>query len=530
MRFYSDIELTGDAEAVRSVLNSIDPIPGSGWKRVPEVEQQLTGSGQVEGVIRCYTCMRSSRRADAILCLNSKVPGAASISKIIALSKEHLSYEEHNIIAKEFYERFARPAAEEEGVQCRFLEANVEVRQCGFPSVSVQSSLIERQTPLSRSPGLARALHPMDEEKLMQTISSVRSEEASPGSDALGVLLRQFKNSSASDKMKDLLYALAQDYESKNNLVDAHQIYKGISETDIGFKNVKEKTFALETTLAAGRAFDKTVVEKQLSEKACRRYELMEELGRGAMGIVYKAKDNELDEIVALKILPENLSQNPEALQRFRVEARAARKLSHPNIVRIHDIGEDAGRKYISMEFVDGGDLKRLYLECGRFTPRELVHIMGQVAMALDYAHSIGIVHRDIKPANILITGDLQVKISDFGIAKILQSTAETMTATGSIMGTPLYMSPEQLQGLPVDNRADIYSLGIMMYELVSGNAPFTSGDIAYQHVHVPPKPIEDIPAGLNDVIVKCLAKKKEDRWVRAGEIAKAMDQLGELE
>jgi len=259
--------------------------------------------------------------------------------------------------------------------------------------------------------------------------------------------------------------------------------------------------------------FEKTTIINSLPEKAKRRYELLEELGRGAMGIVYRAKDNELDEIVALKILPDNLSNNPDALQRFKAEARNARRLSHKNIVRIHDIGEEMGRKYISMEFVNGSDLKKIIRETGaKISLEKVLKYMIQTSQALSYAHSIGIIHRDIKPANIMITTkEEEVKVTDFGIAKIMESSEATMT--GVVIGTPLYMSPEQVQGIPVDKRTDIYSLGITMYELLTSKPPFYEGDLAYQHLHVLPEPINGIPDALQAIIMKCLEKNRDERY-----------------
>lgn len=344
------------------------------------------------------------------------------------------------------------------------------------------------------------------------------------GKSMLEFALQEFKKLPIDDEMKELLYDLAQRYEAKNDLVGAKQVYRQLFAADINYKNVKMKFEMLAGSTSDPMALERTAMMTQLSEKAQRRYELQEELGRGAMGIVYKAKDNELDEIVALKILPENLTQNPEALQRFRAEARAARKLSHPNIVRIHDIGEEMGRKYISMEYVNGTDLKRYFRSKGKLPPKELATLMISIANALDYAHSMGIVHRDVKPANIMLTDTMIVKVSDFGIAKVLESTTETVA--GAIIGTPLYMSPEQIQGLPIDNRADIYSLGIMMYELISGKPPFVEGDLAYQHTRVAPKPLADVPAPVGQIIMRCLEKDREQRFKVAGEVAKAFEKI----
>ena len=341
----------------------------------------------------------------------------------------------------------------------------------------------------------------------------------------LDLALQEFKKLPIDDELKEILYQLAQHFEAKNDLVGAKQVYKQLFAADINFRNVKAKFEMLAGSTSDPMVFEKTTILNSLSEKAKRRYELLEELGRGAMGIVYRAKDNELDDIVALKILPDNLSNNPEAVHRFKTEARSARRLSHPNIVRIHDIGEEMGRKYISMEFVDGTDLKKIYRESGGRIPlRQIILYMIVTSRALAYAHSIGIIHRDVKPANILISGNNEVKITDFGIAKMIESTDATMI--GSVIGTPLYMSPEQVNGIPVDNRADIYSLGVMIYELLSGKPPFYEGDLAYQHIHVEPKPIKDIPPPLQDIVLKCLKKRPDDRWPDASKLADALEEF----
>ena len=329
----------------------------------------------------------------------------------------------------------------------------------------------------------------------------------------LDLALQEFRKLSIDDEMKEILYDLAERYEAKRDLVGAKQVYRLLFAADINFRNVKMKFEMLAGSTSDPMVFEKTTIINSLPEKAKRRYELLEELGRGAMGIVYRAKDNELDEIVALKILPDNLSNNPDALQRFKAEARNARRLSHKNIVRIHDIGEEMGRKYISMEFVNGSDLKKIIRETGvKISLEKVLKYMIQTSQALSYAHSIGIIHRDIKPANIMITTkEEEVKVTDFGIAKIMESSEATMT--GVVIGTPLYMSPEQVQGIPVDKRTDIYSLGITMYELLTSKPPFYEGDLAYQHLHVLPEPINGIPDALQAIIMKCLEKNRDERY-----------------
>ena len=285
--------------------------------------------------------------------------------------------------------------------------------------------------------------------------------------------------------------------------------------------------------MAAGDAVmtaERTAILSSLSDAARQRYELIQELGRGAMGIVYKAHDNELDEMVALKILPDNLIRNAEAVRRFRQEARNARRLSHPNIVRIHDIGEEMGRKYISMEFVNGTDLKRkLRAANGQLPFPAILRYSRQIAEAMAYAHTIGIVHRDIKPANLMLTEEDRIKVTDFGIAKMVENTeSPDATMAGAIIGTPLYMSPEQVKGQQVDYRADIYSMGCVFYEMSSGAPPFTEGDLSYQHLFVEPKPLKEVPEPYAALVAKCLAKNKEDRWQSAQEILEELNKIPE--
>ncbi len=340
------------------------------------------------------------------------------------------------------------------------------------------------------------------------------------GKGMLDLALQEFKKLVVDEETKELLYDLAQRYEAKKDLVGAKTVYRQLFAADISYKDVKTRFEMLSGSTSDPMAFEKTSIVQQMSEEAARRYELLDELGRGAMGIVYRARDKELEEVVALKILPDNMSNNPEAVRRFKIEARNARKLSHPNIVRIHDIGEEMGRKYISMEYVDGTDLKRKIKSTtnGKIKLSDVVKFCLEISDALGYAHRLGIVHRDIKPANIMLNSNDDVKVTDFGIAKMMDQSnlGGEGTMIGAVIGTPLYMSPEQVQGVPVDNRADLYSFGVMIYELCNGKPPFTEGDLAYQHIHQEPTKIEGIPDELWEIIAKCLAKKKEDRYEKA--------------
>jgi tetratricopeptide (TPR) repeat protein len=328
----------------------------------------------------------------------------------------------------------------------------------------------------------------------------------------LDLALEEFQKIAMDDPLKETVYQLGQAYQQRGDKAGARQAYRMIFATDAGFRDVQDlfETLSGESS-GTSAVLDRTTIISQLSEKAKHRYKLLEEIGRGAMGIVYRAMDGELDEIVAIKILPDNLSTNSDALTRFRREARSARRLSHRNIVRIHDIGEEMGRKYISMEFVEGTTLKAAIRATGGLEPPRAVKYVCQVLDALAYAHSIGIVHRDIKPANIMISRNDEVKITDFGIAKILESTDATQE--GAVVGTPLYMSPEQVRGEPVDHRADIYSVGILLYECIEGKPPFVKGDLAYSHLHVWPEPMLRGFSDINQIVMKALEKRKEDRW-----------------
>jgi tetratricopeptide (TPR) repeat protein/outer membrane protein assembly factor BamB len=339
------------------------------------------------------------------------------------------------------------------------------------------------------------------------------------------------------DENKEMLYELAQRYIDINQNAKALVILEHIYAVDINFREIKSLIARLrEQTLAAGmdatsaKSFDSfnsdTLISREAAETAHGkiRYELLQEIGRGNMGIVCLAKDTDLDEMVALKFLPQELRYDTMILERFKQEVRSTRKLTHPNIVRIYDMGEEAGRRFISMEYINGRNLKDILFEKTKLLPLEAIDIGIQVSSALSYAHKMKVVHRDIKPANIMVTDEGHVKVMDFGIASMMERAG--LTQTGAMIGTPLYMSPEQAEGKPVDGRSDIYSLGIMMYEFVEGHPPFFSGNISYQHLNVAPPPItaEGVPICLINVIMKCLEKNKEDRYQNAEQCIKDLE------
>ena len=257
------------------------------------------------------------------------------------------------------------------------------------------------------------------------------------------------------------------------------------------------------------------------------RYRIESVIGEGGMGKVYKAYDNDLDRTVALKVVRNELASDPNSMLRLKQELLLASRISHRNILRIHDLGDVAGMKFISMAYVDGRDLHDLLTESGRLPVERVVNIAKQLAAALDAAHSEGVIHRDLKPRNVLIDAADHVYISDFGLAKLLEGdTATQMTRVGEILGTPLYMSPEQAEAKPADHRSDIYSYGVIVYEMATGQAPF-GGDstmqVMYQHVTQAPKDPKlvnpEVPDYLAAVILKCLQKDPIKRYPQAREI-----------
>lgn len=250
------------------------------------------------------------------------------------------------------------------------------------------------------------------------------------------------------------------------------------------------------------------------------KYEVRRQLGRGSMGIVYEGYDPFIQRTVALKTIRKELldqDQAQEMLARFQREAQAGGRLNHPNIVAVHDYGEDQDTAYIAMEYVEGKELKALFAENTRFTLAQIVDIMTQLLSALSYSHQHGVVHRDIKPANIIVMADGKVKITDFGIARLDSSN---LTQTGLALGTPNYMSPEQFMGQHVDGRSDLFSAGVVLYQLLTGEKPFvgeSTTTIMYQVLNnTPNAPSQlnvQIPAAFDGVIRKALAKRPEDRF-----------------
>jgi serine/threonine protein kinase len=259
------------------------------------------------------------------------------------------------------------------------------------------------------------------------------------------------------------------------------------------------------------------------------KYEIRREIGRGAMGVVYEGYDPFIKRVVALKtIRAEQLAgeESENVIARFRREAQAAGRLSHPHIVSIYDFGEEEGTWFIAMEFIKGRELKECFEANERFTTASIVRIMSQILEALDYSHRQGVIHRDIKPANIFLLPDGSVKVGDFGIAHI---EASNLTQVGAVMGTPSYMSPEQILGLPVDGRSDLFSAGVILYQFLTGERPFSgSAATTMQKVlkedPLPPSSLNvQAPIEMDAIMRKALAKRPEDRFQTASEFAAAI-------
>ncbi len=261
-----------------------------------------------------------------------------------------------------------------------------------------------------------------------------------------------------------------------------------------------------------------------------KRYQIIEEVGQGGMGRVYKAVDQELNRIVALKMIKPEISSQPGIVERFKKEIKLASQITHKNVCRIHDLGQAQGIKFISMQYIKGQDLKGFIKQSGRLTTEKTIDLTMKICAALQAAHDEGVIHRDLKPENIMLDGEGIAYVMDFGIAKSLE--AEELTKEGTVVGTPHYMSPQQAAGEEVDHRSDIYSLGAIMYEVLTGRPPFKAdSDIGIIHKHITetPKPPSNlnpqIPKVLEEIILKCLKKKPEERFQKADDVIKAIDE-----
>ena len=337
---------------------------------------------------------------------------------------------------------------------------------------------------------------------------------------------------------RELFYQLALDFEQRGERKKALQAYRQIREID--FKDVEDRIRQLQTDTPGEGSHYFPGEEKGLSEsflrsrKSVGRYHLIEKLGKGTTGLVYKGSDPRLNRLVAIKIIRFSDDFEEEMIddirERFLREAEIAGRLSHPGIVTIHDVGEDEDLTYMAMEYLEGQSLIRYASKERKLPFTTVLDVAAKIADALDYAHKHGVIHRDIKPANIMLLRDGNVKVTDFGIAKAMSSTR---TKTGVILGTPNYMSPEQIMGHKIDARTDIFSLGVLLFQLLTGKLPFRGENLSgllyhiTQGKHPSIRLMESgIPKACEQIIDKALAKNPRDRFRTAGQMARYVTML----
>ncbi|MBI4062784.1 MAG: CHASE2 domain-containing protein [Elusimicrobia bacterium] len=358
------------------------------------------------------------------------------------------------------------------------------------------------------------------------------------GQGMLDLAFEKFRKCPMDDGMKELLYNLGLDFERKRQFNKAVAVYEHVASKDKNYKDTAQKIENLKkaaqgyVTGPVGKNKDATVVVEGSSIKpTLGRYEVEKELGKGAMGIVYLGKDPKINRQVAIKTMRFEEDADEATMkaikERFFREAESAGNLNHPNIIKIYDAGEEQEIAYIAMELLDGHDLKKYTAKTDLLPVKTVAEYVCLTADALGYAHKQGVVHRDIKPANIMLLKDGSLRVTDYGIARI---TASSKTSTGTVLGTPSYMSPEQIAGKKVDGRSDIFSLGVCLFEFLTGEKPWKGsedsiGTLLFQIANDPhpdPKAIRaDIPDALTVVIAKALKKNPDERYLTAYDMAK---------
>jgi CHASE2 domain-containing sensor protein/tRNA A-37 threonylcarbamoyl transferase component Bud32 len=355
----------------------------------------------------------------------------------------------------------------------------------------------------------------------------------------LDLAFEKFRKCPLDDEMRDLIYNLALDYERKRMINKAVAVYEYINKKDGGFKDLNERIPKLKKVLSSlplgayqGKKEEKIVVSDDLEVKpTVGRYEILMELGKGAMGTVYKARDPKINRLLAIKTIrfSDEFEENQleEIKERFFREAELAGKLSHPGVVAIYDVGDDYDLTYMAMEFLEGEDLEKYCRKESTLPIRRILDVIAETADALEYAHNSGVIHRDIKPANIMLLKNGRIKVTDFGIAKSMSSSK---TRSGIILGTPNYMSPEQIMARKIDARSDIFSLGVVFFQLLTGELPFKGenlNSLFYQITqarHTSPRKINPkVLRPIEQIIDKLLAKNPEHRLQTAKDLSRYM-------
>jgi tetratricopeptide (TPR) repeat protein len=371
---------------------------------------------------------------------------------------------------------------------------------------------------------------PQEDEEFAQSAAILGDIFASRGQLSIAVtkLQQAIGDTELARDSVDGFYRLATIYQEDSKIREAVEIFEKIMAFDYHYRDVEARLTETRALLQEEEPHANTTQDGPPGSGSPSfggpaegsRYQIIGELGRGGMGIVYKAQDTVLDRIVAFKVLPQALVENTQAIQNFMREAQAAAKLNHPNIVTVYDTGDQQSRYYIAMEYVEGTTLKEILRRRGAISPSGILHVLMQICEALAYAHEKKVVHRDIKPANAMWTRDKKVKLMDFGLAKVIE---EARNHTTVVAGTPYYMSPEQTLGKNVDHRTDIYSLGVAVFEMATGTVPFKEGNIPYHHVHTAPPKIRELrpelPPTLSSIVERCLEKDPNNRFQSAAEI-----------
>ena len=363
------------------------------------------------------------------------------------------------------------------------------------------------------------------------------------GKGMLDLAWEKFARIPVDEEIKGVLYHLALDFERKRQPAKALTVYERIASADRAFRDIADRMTKVQAAavtptlvgIGGSKRGESTAILEGVERPTLGRYELVEELGRGAMGIVYKGLDPKINRTVAIKTV--HFDDVEEAMlaqvkERFFREAQAAGGLNHPNILTIYDSGEELDVAWMAMEFLIGKDLERFCKKENLLPWSKVLEICAKVADALDYAHKNGIVHRDIKPANIMLLESGEVKVTDFGIARVVSSS---QTKTGMVLGTPSYMSPEQIAGKRVDGRSDLFSLGVVLYELLTGARPFQGDSIAsimFQITSSPPPPVTNfipkLPPIFQKLVEKSLAKEAAQRFQTGEEFSKTLRALKE--
>ncbi|MBW2697018.1 MAG: protein kinase [Deltaproteobacteria bacterium] len=376
----------------------------------------------------------------------------------------------------------------------------------------------------ARSVRLLQQVNRADESYADACMELVSAFEHEGHADLAASKLEDFLSTVGSAATPDLHSQLAELFAKADAPQKALEVLEALREQEPTYPNIASRIDALRK-LVSGRRMDEGADGSTATFVAAQRYEIIEEVGRGGMGLIYKALDRRLNRIVALKRLPENLRDHPKALQLFLNEAQAAARLNHPNIVTVFDTDQEDGTFFITMELLQGYPLNVILKQRSRLGPRDTARIGSQVARGLQYAHDQQVVHRDIKTANLFLTHEKVVKIMDFGLAKMMEEVRRGSTVIG---GTPSYMAPEQATGDRVDHRADLYSLGITLFELAVGHVPFQKGEVAYHHRHTePPDPrslADGIPDALAELILQLLRKDPDARCGSAEEVQKRLE------